>query len=144
MERRKFLKFFGFMPFFPFLERGDTLRKPGGSGTCHLEAKLRQILLAEFFIAGFQYHEGVKSEIFQTLKESEELVLQREPDNPHDPLAIAIFTKGGHKLGYVPRACNYSPALIADQDVRLCAEIAEIDPNAEPWERVLVRLWEEV
>lgn len=107
-------------------------------------AKPRRILLAEFFIAGFHYHEGMKPDIFRTLKESEALVLRREPDNPHDLLAIAIFTKGGKQLGYVPRTCNYSPALIADQDVRLCAEIAEIDPKADPWERVLVSLWQEV
>ncbi len=71
-------------------------------------------------------------EIFQTLKESENWILRCEPDNPHDSLAIAIFfTKGGHKLGYDPRSCNYSPELIADQDVRLCAELIEIDPNAK-------------
>lgn len=133
MERRKFLKSLGLMTFFPFLKIPALAPE-----------KPRQILLADFFIAGFQYYEGVKAEIFQTLKEGKELVLRREPDNPHDPLAIAIFTKGGHKLGYVPRTCNYSPALIADQDVRLCAEIAEIDPNAEPWERVMVSLWQEI
>ncbi len=133
MERRKFLKFFGLAPFFPFLKiPASALEKP------------RRVLLAEFFIAGFQYHEGMKPDVFRTLKESEALVLRREPNNPHDPLAIAIFTKEGRQIGYVPRTCNYSPALIADQDVRLCAEIAEIDPKAEPWERVLVSLWQEV
>ena len=133
MERRKFLKFFGLAPFFPFLKTPAAAPE-----------KPRRILLAEFFIAGFQYHEGMKPDIFWTLKESEALVLRREPDNPHDPLAIAIFTKEGHQIGYVPRTCNYSPALIADQDVRLSAEIAGIDPKAEPWERVQVSLWQEV
>lgn len=133
MERRKFLKFFGLAPFFPFLKTPAAAPR-----------KQRRILLAEFFIAGFQYHEGVKPNIFGTLKEKEALVLRRQPDNPHDPLAIAIFTKEGRQIGYVPRACNYSPALIADQNVRLCAEIAGIDSKAEPWERVLVSLWQEV
>jgi hypothetical protein len=29
--------------------------------------------------------------------------LRREPDNPHDPLAIAVHAGCGGKLGYVPR-----------------------------------------
>jgi hypothetical protein len=109
-----------------------------------LKRKIRPLHLAECFIAGFQYHEGMKREVFQTLKEDGELVLRREPGNPHDPLAIAVLTATGHQLGYVPRACNYSPALIADQNVRLCARISEINPVAAPWERVLVNRWEEV
>jgi hypothetical protein len=133
MERRKFLKMFGLIPFFPLLKAPVSVPQ-----------KPRQILLAEFLIAGFQFHEGMDSRIFDTLKEGEGLVLRREPDNPHDSLAIAILTKNGHNLGYVPRTCNYSPALVADQDVRLCAGIAGIDPKAEPWERVLVSLWQEV
>lgn len=133
MERRKFLKFFGFTTLFPFLNMPVTVTE-----------NPRQILLAEFFIAGFQYHDGMRPEIFQALNEGDELLLQREPDNPHDPLAIAIFRGRGDNLGYVPRSCNYVPALIADQDVRICAEIAEIYPDAESWERVLVRLWQEV
>ena len=86
----------------------------------------------------------MKPDIFGTLKESETLVLRREPDNPHDPLAIAIFTKGGRQIGYVPRTCNYSPALVADQDVRLSAEIAGIDPKAESRARVQICQRQEV
>jgi len=110
MERRKFLKILRLIPFFSLLKAPVLLPE-----------KPRQILLADFFVAGFQYHEGMNSRVFETHKEGEGLVLRREPDNLHDPLATAIFTKSGHKLGYVPRACNYSPALVADQDVRLCA-----------------------
>ncbi|MDZ4163994.1 MAG: hypothetical protein U1C55_02595 [Smithellaceae bacterium] len=36
------------------------------------------------------------------------------------------------------------PALIADQHVRLLAKIAALHLEAETWERVLVRMWEEV
>jgi len=31
------------------------------------------------------------------------LVLRREPDNPHDPNAIAVLTPGGEQVGWVPR-----------------------------------------
>ncbi|MBN1689146.1 MAG: HIRAN domain-containing protein [Candidatus Omnitrophica bacterium] len=133
MERRRFLKLFGLIPLIPFMK-----------APVPAPAEKRRILLAEFFIAGFQFHEGMNSGVFKTLKEGEALVLRREPDNQHDSLAIAIFTQDEHKLGYVPRACNYSPALVADQDVRLCAGIAAVDQKAKPWERVLVSLWQEV
>lgn len=29
-----------------------------------------------------------------------------EPDNPHDPMAIRVATKGGQTIGYLPRASN--------------------------------------
>ena len=32
-----------------------------------------------------------------------ELVLRREPENPHDPSAIAVDLRDGSPLGYVPR-----------------------------------------
>jgi hypothetical protein len=31
------------------------------------------------------------------------LTLRREPDNPHDPRAIAVLAPGGAQVGYVPR-----------------------------------------
>lgn len=40
------------------------------------------------------------------LKRVIELALKREPQNPHDALAIMIFTEEGHHLGYIPRAKN--------------------------------------
>jgi hypothetical protein len=86
----------------------------------------------------------MRPEVFRKLREGDALLLRREPGNPHDELAIAIFTGPGDKLGYVPRPYNDIPAIIADQDVHLRAEIAEIYPDAETWERVLVSLWEEV
>ncbi len=95
------------------------------------------------FIVGFHYYDGMKAEIFQSLSEGDEMILHQERDNPHDPLAIAILTKRGDRLGYVPRTCNYVAALIADQDVRLTAVIAEIFPEVALWERVLISLWEE-
>lgn len=36
------------------------------------------------------------------------------------------------------------PGAVADQSVRLRASIADIDPGAPPWDRVPVKLWQEV
>jgi hypothetical protein len=36
------------------------------------------------------------------------LTLQAEPDNPHDPHALAVLTADGEAVGYVPRELNTS------------------------------------
>lgn len=82
--------------------------------------------------------------VFQTLAAGSELSIVREPENPHDELAIAILTGSGKKIGYVPRNLDAVPAALADQGVELGAEIVELDPDAPTWERVLVRMWERV
>ncbi len=41
-------------------------------------------------------------------------MLKREPANPHDALAVMIFTAKGHHLGYVPRAKNEALARLMD------------------------------
>ena len=41
-------------------------------------------------------------------------VLKKELENPHDPLAIAIFDKRGRVLRYAPKAKNEVPACLMD------------------------------
>jgi hypothetical protein len=36
------------------------------------------------------------------------LTLRAEPDNPHDPNAVAVLTARGESVGYVPRELNTS------------------------------------
>jgi hypothetical protein len=53
------------------------------------------------------------------------LVLRRQPDNEHDPNAIAVHTAGGDQLGFVPR--------------ELAAELApQLDAGAE-WSALALR-----
>lgn len=59
-------------------------------------------LILSFFIAGFQYYDGAL--VLSRLKSGESgLALVPEPDNPHDPDAVAIYF-GSHKMGFVPGA----------------------------------------
>ena len=44
-----------------------------------------------------------------------ELVLRREPNNQFDHNAIAVFTKSGEQLGYIPRDTAKSMALNMDR-----------------------------
>lgn len=60
-------------------------------------------IMQSFFIAGFQYHDGALA--LKKLKLGKKLELIAEPDNPHDPDAVAIYRKGVH-LGYVPGDSN--------------------------------------
>jgi hypothetical protein len=101
-------------------------------------------VLAEAAIAGFRYYDGMRDEVLATLHPGGELVLRREPENPHDPNAIAIHTSGGRKLGYVPRIDNLTPAMIADPDVPLGAQILAVAPEAPPWERVRVSIYQQI
>lgn len=105
---------------------------------------LRKVFLAEAYIAGFRYYEGMQDNVLAALAVGDELALRRQPDNPHDPNAIAIYTLDGRKLGYVPRSENLAPAVIADQDVPLSAEIVAVTTDAQPWERVRVRVYQQI
>jgi len=53
-------------------------------------------------IVGSGYYEGALTRV-GALKSGERVLLQREPTNPHDKNAVAVFSEDGVKLGHVPR-----------------------------------------
>ena len=81
----------------------------------------REIMLIECQIAGTS-HRDVKS-VETDLQPGTLLPLKREPDNPHDPLAIMILDEAGHHLGYVPRAKNEALARLMDAGKLLFARL---------------------
>lgn len=71
------------------------------------------------YIAGAPYHTGAR-EMIANLRRNEDLVLVREPSNPHDRNAVAVHAADGTKLGYVPRVD--APAVAKALDLELpCA-----------------------
>ncbi len=61
-------------------------------------------------------------EVTGSVRAGDRLVPVREPENPHDPLAVRLDTEGGEKVGYVPRAVNAAIAELLDSGVELeCA-----------------------
>ena len=61
------------------------------------------------------------------------LALVREPENPHDPDAIAIQL-GNRKVGYIPRRHNVVLARLLDAGKCLRARVEQVvDPEASPW-----------
>mgnify|MGYP000371503674 CR=1 FL=1 len=81
----------------------------------------REIMLIKCHIAGTSYRDVKKVE--PTLQPGDFLVLKREPNNPHDALAIMILSESGHHLGYVPRLKNEALARLMDAGKLLFGKI---------------------
>ncbi|WP_416207831.1 HIRAN domain-containing protein [Enterococcus sp. HY326] len=58
---------------------------------------------SDFHLAGFAYWEGIH--VAEELNWGKPVTLQAEPDNPHDPEAVAVYYQD-KKIGYVPRGKN--------------------------------------
>lgn len=86
-----------------------------------------ELALAATYVAGTAYYEADR--VRAGLRPGDPLVLRREPDNPHDGLAIEVFTAAGVKLGYVPRADNQPFAMLMDAGKTVRAEVIDVDPE---------------
>jgi len=98
----------------------------------------REIMLVEAQIAGTSHRELKDTE--PALVSGALLVLKRESANPHDPLAIMIFTEAGEHLGYVPRAKNEALARLMDAGKLLFARL-ESKAWQGDWLKVEVRIY---
>jgi len=68
------------------------------------------------YIIGSRFHAGAPQAVLR-LRRGEELVLLREPSNPHDRNAVAVHAQDGQKLGYVPR--QDAPSVAKELDLEL-------------------------
>lgn len=96
--------------------------------------------ITSFNIAGFQHWDGAS--VLSELKPGMLLTLDPEPDNPFDPEAVAIRYKGV-KLGFVPATENglLSVLLHFGHGGVVECRVQQVDPEAKPWEQVLVGLF---
>lgn len=91
--------------------------------------------LFTFHIAGFQFHDGAL--VLSQLKAGDTLELVPEPDNPHDPEAVAIKFNGT-MLGYVPGDQNGALSVMmhfGHTDVFEC-RVLQVAPERSPWHQV--------
>ncbi len=95
----------------------------------------RSILIQESPVAGFQFHEG--EAIWSSLNAGAKLSLVREPFNPHDENAVAIYFRD-EQLGYVPRSENVAVAQMMDRGERLQARIERLSVDEDPWNRIAI------
>ncbi len=84
----------------------------------------RDLFLIETHVAGVAHYqvESVKN----LLVAGAALLLQREPGNVYDELAIEVLTLERTKLGYVPKNRNPVLARLMDAGKLLCAEVASV------------------
>jgi hypothetical protein len=103
----------------------------------HAVDPVPRILLQESALAGYQHHRAAA--IWPFLQVGAALRLQREPANPHDPCAIAVWFKNEH-LGYIPRRENRTLAQLMDRGERLEARIVRLLEEENPWRRIRFRV----
>jgi hypothetical protein len=95
----------------------------------------REILIQHTALAGFRHHAAPR--LWPALRRRALLTLRREPENPHDANAVALYWRG-EKIGYVPRGENLVVARLLDRRRRLSARIAFLTPCAEGNQRIRV------
>ena len=107
---------------------------PASIATAGIHVNLRAPLtLLKSRVAGFQYYAG--ENLWQAIAPGDELWLLREPGNPHDNQAVALFWKG-YKIGYVPRRDNTVIAQLLDRGIPLECRITEKNESPDPWQRI--------
>ena len=103
-----------------------------------LQPFARETMLIECQIAGIA-HRNVKK-VEPRLTSGTMLTLKREPENPHDPLAIMILTETGEHLGYVPRAKNEALARLMDAGKLLYAKLESKSWQGD-WLKVVTNIY---
>lgn len=98
---------------------------------------VREILLIECHVAGTSHQE--LTEVEPQLAVGDALILEREPENPHDARAIRIRHMNGAMLGYVPRAKNEALANLMDAGKLLFGRL-EQKAKLNDWLKLDIRI----
>lgn len=100
-------------------------------------ATKRSVLIQESPVAGFQFHRG--ESIWSSLSVGKKLTLVREPTNPHDEDAVAVYFRDD-KLGYVPRSENRVVARMLDRGECVEGRISDLAAIEDPWQRIRFKI----
>ncbi len=92
-----------------------------------LKPLTNEIHLFDTYVAGTSH---IKDEtVFDTIKDGDTLVLQREPENRFDENAILVLNSEGRKLGYIPEKDNIVFTRLMDAGKLLTAKIDHMEPR---------------
>ena len=80
--------------------------------------------LMETYVAGTSYVDNIR-EISYDLEENQLVLLEREPQNPYDDMAILILDEKARKIGYVPRHQNEVIARLMDVNKLVVGKIVD-------------------
>jgi HIRAN domain len=86
-----------------------------------------EVTLLSTYVAGTAYHAAAAAA--PGLRPDAPVVLQREHGNDYDPRAIAVRTRSGAKLGYLPRVDNHALARLMDAGFAVTARVREVRPD---------------
>lgn len=78
-------------------------------------------------VVGQAHRDGAQTRL-NGKRHGDELRLVREPKNPYDRAAIAVYD-GDFKLGYIPKVDNRNLAIAIDQGMHAAAFIDEHEPK---------------
>ncbi|MEE8715848.1 MAG: single-stranded-DNA-specific exonuclease RecJ [Coriobacteriales bacterium] len=67
-----------------------------------------------------------RQQVVARLSTDDELLLVREPDNPHDPNAVAVTTRDGVRLGYLRRTVAAALAPEIDRGARYRVQVTDL------------------
>ena len=92
-----------------------------------------EVYYFDTYVAGRLYGDADKA--WDALRVGQALQLRREPDNEHDPWAVAVYVALSHidyKLGYLPLRSNQPLALLIDMGwgEAFAATISRLDAGA--------------
>lgn len=86
----------------------------------------------EFYITGIRYHsacQGSDCGALPGVKVGDMLLLEEEPKNAYDPLAIRVLTQEQEVLGYVPRYYNKAILARLHDGMGYSCKITEVNAN---------------
>ena len=86
----------------------------------------------EFYITGIRYHsacQGSDCGALPGVKVGDMLLLEEEPENAYDPMAIRVLTQEKDVLGYVPRYYNKAILARLHDGMGYFCKITEVNAN---------------
>lgn len=89
-----------------------------------------QVMEREFYVVGIRHNAGCRGSDCDRLPLvdfGDDLLLRPEPDNEHDEFAIAVCTKQGEMLGYIPRYFSKSVLDRLERGMTYSCTVVRID-----------------
>lgn len=99
----------------------------------------RDIFLFDSFVAGTSHIEGIE-ELEPFIQTDDRLTFLREPENPHDKMAIAVLNADGIKIGYVPHRDNAVFSRLMDAGKFLFGKVTSKEKK-ERWVKIEMRIF---
>lgn len=95
------------------------------------------IYLTTVSVAGMYFYDV--EDLLPSIKEGDNLILKRNPENRHDNHAIEVRTLSGQMLGHIPRSENQILARLMDSGKRLTAVVENISADIY-WREISIRI----